>query len=263
MLKLVVSNQRGGVGKTTTVLTLSRAMADTGKKVLIVDTDPQGSVWMALGLKPVAFLHQLVNDQHAIGSVVTPAYDKIDIICSDRRTMGIEGVLSGTVAREMIFYTLLKMAEETYDALLFDVAPSITHLQSCAIAYAQNVLIPVAMDTLSIQGARSSLQSIEVLNQFFHLNCRAVGFLPTMVDFRLSATDVVLHNLKAMSSEMHVPVIQHIRTDQAVNRSLRAGKFLQDFDPKAKALEDYIAACEQIHEIVENRNGQKKAAGRE
>ena len=210
MIKLVVSNQRGGVGKTTTVITLSRCLADRGRKVLIVDTDSQGSVWMSLGLKPQAYLHQFINEQYALAKTVTPAHPNIDVICSDRRTMGVEGVLNGTVAREMIFYALLRPAETAYDAIIFDVAPSITHLQSCAIAYAQNVLVPVAMDALSVQGARSSLQTIDILNEFFKLKCRCIGFLPTMVDQRLSATDLVLATLEATSEKTGIPVIHEI-----------------------------------------------------
>jgi chromosome partitioning protein len=103
MLKLVVSNQRGGVGKTTTVITLARCLADRGKRVLIVDTDSQGSIWMSLSLKPTAFLHQFINEQYAVSKTVTTAHPSIDVICSDRRTMGVEGILNGAVAREMIF----------------------------------------------------------------------------------------------------------------------------------------------------------------
>lgn len=262
MIKLVVSNQRGGVGKTTTVITLSRCLADRGKRVLIVDTDSQGSVWMSLGLKPEAYLHQFINEQYALAKTVTPAHPNIDVICSDRRTMGVEGLLNGTVAREMIFYALLRPAETVYDAIIFDVAPSITHLQSCAIAYAQNVLVPVAMDALSVQGARSSLQTIDILNEFFKLKCRCIGFLPTMVDQRLSATDLVLATLQATSEKTGIPVIHGIRTDQSINKALRANRFLQDHDTRSRALEDYLKACGRILDIVEDHDGAAQATAR-
>jgi chromosome partitioning protein len=248
----VVSNQRGGVGKTTTVITLARCLADRGKRVLIVDTDSQGSIWMSLGLKPTAFLHQFINEQYAVSKTVTTAHPSIDVICSDRRTMGVEGILNGAVAREMIFYSLLKPAENLYDVILFDVAPSITHLQSCAMAYAQNVLVPVAMDALSTQGAMASLQTISLLNEFFKLNCRCVGFLPTMVDQRLSATDMVLTTLRAASTKTGIAVMHGIRTDQAINKALRSNKFLQDYDPKSRALEDYNTACEFLLSELEH-----------
>jgi chromosome partitioning protein len=142
------------------------------------------------------------------------------------------------------------------------VAPSITHLQSCAIAYAQNVLVPVAMDALSVQGARSSLQTIDILNEFFKLKCACIGFLPTMVDQRLSATDLVLTTLKATSQRTGIPVLNGIRTDQAINKALRSNRFLHDYDPRSRALEDYLKACAQILEIVEAGDGSAQAAAR-
>jgi chromosome partitioning protein len=246
MIRLTVSNQRGGVGKTTTALTLARCFADRGKKVLVVDTDSQGSIWMTLALEPPGWLHQLVNDGLALSQLVAPAGPNLDVLCSDRRTMRIEATLSSTTAREMVFVSLLAPAEQVYDVIIFDVSPSISNLQSCSIAYTKNVLIPVGMDWLSVEGARASMQSIEVLNKFLHLGCQCVGFLPTMVDQRLSATEVVLRALEQYSEQSGVPVLHGIRTDQTVNRAFRNQKFLQDWDPKSKALEDYKIAADQI-----------------
>ncbi len=250
MIKITVSNQRGGVGKTTTVLTLARCLADQGKRVLVIDTDSQGSIWMTLKAEPQYWLHQIINDQVAVSQAAVPVHSRIDVVFSDRRTMRAETTLAASTAKEMIFYSLLPVAEQRYDAILFDVAPSISHLQSCAIAYTRNVLIPVAMDSLSVEGARASLQSIEVLNQFLKLGCRCIGFLPTMIDMRLSATEVVLHALRTHSADSGIPLLHGIRTDQAVNKALRKRLFLQDWDLKSRALEDYQTACKEILEIL-------------
>lgn len=259
MIKITVSNQRGGVGKTTTTLTLARCLADLGKRVLVIDTDSQGSIWMSLQLQPTYWLHHLVIDQMAISQIAVPAHPNIDVVASDRRTMRVESALGAQTAREMVFYSLFSVAEQQYDAILFDVAPSISHLQSCAIAYTKNVLIPVAMDALSIEGARASLQSIEVLNQFLRLGCRAIGFLPTLVDYRLSATEVVLSALNKHSEQSGIPVLHPIRTDQAVNKALRNHKFLQDWDARSKALEDYQTACQEILERLSKETSSAKA----
>jgi chromosome partitioning protein len=246
MIKITFSNQRGGVGKTTSTLTVARCLADRGMKVLVIDTDSQGSIWMTLELEPPGWLHQFVNDGLSLSEVVAHAAPNLDVICSDRRTMRVEATLAAQTAKEMIFYSLLSSAEQEYDAILFDVAPSISHLQSCAIAYTRNVLIPVGMDSLSVEGARASLQSIEVLNHFLKLGCRCIGFLPTMVDNRLSATELVLRALKSHSDVSGIPIIHPIRTDQEVNKAFRNQKFIQDWNPKSKALEDYEAACSEL-----------------
>jgi chromosome partitioning protein len=252
MIKLTIANQRGGIGKTTTALTLARCFADDGKRVLLIDTDPQGSIFITLdvGNKVKGWLHQFLIENLALNEVITPVYEKeqgrIDLIASDRRTMRIEGHLSTMPAREMVFTSLLASAEPRYDAIIFDVAPSISTLQTCAIAYTESVLCPVGMDALSIEGAMGSLQVIEILNKWFKLDCRCVGFLPTMVDKRLSATEFVLNALQHESEERHIPLLHEIRTDHAVNRSARNNRFLQDWDGKSKALEDYLAAYKQL-----------------
>jgi chromosome partitioning protein len=251
-IRLTVSNQKGGVGKTSTVLTLARCFADSGRRVLMIDTDPQGNLWGTLsglerfrnGGKPKYFIHQMFSDEPVAATQMTvEVHDKISCIFSDRRMFFAESRLAGTTAKELILNSLLSVAEQQYDVILFDVAPSISHIQTCAVAYTRNVLIPVGMDNLAVDGALSSLQTVDILNRMLKLDCRCVGFMPTMVDNRLSATEIVLHALQERSAELKIPLLPGIRTDQAVNRSLRAGKFLQDNDPKSKALEDYQSVC--------------------
>lgn len=256
-IRVTVSNQKGGVGKTTTVLTLARCFADEGRRVLMIDTDPQGNLWTTLsglerfqnGGKPQYWIHQLFGDEPvAATQMAVPVHERISCIFSDRRMFFAESRLAGTTAKEMILNSLLSVAEQQYDVILFDVAPSISHIQTCAVAYTRNILIPVGMDNLSVEGAMSSMQTIDLLNRMLKLECRCVGFLPTMVDMRLSATEVVMHALRERSEAMGVPLFPGIRTDQAVNRSLRAGKFLQDHDPRSRALEDYQKTCKQLIE---------------
>jgi len=153
VIKLVISNQRGGVAKTTTATTLARLWADRGRKVLLIDTDPQGSVGMSLGLKADKFLHHFVVYNHLFESCLVHATPNIDVLCSSRETIQAEASLMGVPAREMSFSLLFSKVDEPYDIVIIDVAPSITLMQTCAMVYAQSVLIPVSMDTLSLQGA--------------------------------------------------------------------------------------------------------------
>jgi chromosome partitioning protein len=249
-LRLTVANQKGGVGKTTSVLTMARCFADQGLRVLMVDTDPQGNLWVTLkdhfpdGDKPPYWIHQLFSDEPVAATVMAvKVHDRISCIFSDRRMFFAESRLAATTAKELILSSLFSVVEQQYDVVLFDVAPSISHIQTCAVAYTRNVLIPVAMDNLSVEGALSSLQTVDLLNHHLKLDCRCIGFLPTQIDMRLSATEVIMHSLQERSAGMGIPLLPGIRTDQAVNRSLRAGKFLQDFDPRSKALEDYEKTC--------------------
>ncbi|MGH9662205.1 MAG: ParA family protein, partial [Bryobacteraceae bacterium] len=141
-----MSNQRGGVGKTTTALTLARFLADQGKRVLLIDTDPQGSVEAALGLKAQRHLAHFVAHKYALSECLVPACENIDALCSNRETLQAEGALMGSQAREIVLAHLLGPVEKAYGAVIIDVAPSISMIQTCAMVYAKNVLIPVDMD---------------------------------------------------------------------------------------------------------------------
>jgi chromosome partitioning protein len=236
---------------------LARAFADDGKRVLIVDTDPQGSVFITLdiGDKVKSWLHQFVDDKLSLNEAVTPVRENIDVIASDRRSVRLEGILSAMPAREMVFNSLLSGADDRYDAVIFDCAPSISSLQTCAIAYTRNVLCPVGMDHLSIEGVMGSLQVIHLLNQWQGMNCRCIGFLPTMVDRRFAVTDLVLRTLEFESKERSIPIFHGIRTDQAINRASSSNMFLQDYEPKSKAVEDYQTVYRELTTQLRSTNG--------
>ena len=254
MLKLVISNQRGGVSKTTTAVTLARYLADRGKRVLVVDTDPQGSIAVILGLRAGdRDLHSFLIKRRALEDCITPAGEGIDVICGSRETVKAEGILMAETARELTFLSLFPPVEPNYDAILFDVAPSISLLQTCAIMYSQRIFVPVAMDPLSLQGAAASLQTSQTLGNIYARDIRTVALLPVMVDRRMQMTTVILKSLDDLAKHNRVPILPHIRVDSSVNKSSRTKQYLQDFDPKGKAILDYTDAFDHLMEILEGQ----------
>jgi chromosome partitioning protein len=253
MIRLVVSNQRGGVTKTTTTHTFGRYFADQGLRVLLIDTDSQGSLSTVLGVKPDNFLHQFVVSSYRWKDCVVNLRENIDILCSNRQTVETEAVLMGKIGRELTFQALFPQVDHDYDVVLVDVAPSITLLQTCAMIYAQQLLIPVSMDPLSLQGAVAAIETARTLNSLFKTEIRPIAFLPVMVDRRLQITDMILDALEKLGHANQVPVLPAIRTDTTPTKAVRAKQFLADFDPKSKAAEDYRAAGEKLLECL---NGQ-------
>jgi len=246
-LRLVCANQRGGVAKTTTTVTLARYLADMGKRVLIIDTDPQGSVSVVLGLKAEGrSLHNFIIRKHAFRDCLVAAHERIDVLCSNRETVQTETILMGETARELTFQSIFPGVDGAYDAVLIDVAPSISLLQTCAMLYARQLLIPVSMDPLSLQGAAASFETAKMLNPLFRTDIRVVGVLPVMVDRRLQITETILQSLRDICTKNQVPLLHAIRTDASVTKASRQKQFLQDYDPKCKALEDYIRACADL-----------------
>jgi chromosome partitioning protein len=247
MLKLVISNQRGGVAKTTTTVALARYLADIGKRVLIIDTDPQGSVSVVLGLKAEGrSLHNFIIKNHAFKDCLVAAHERIDVLPSNRETVQTETILMGHTARELTFQSIFPAVDGAYDAVLIDVAPSISLLQTCAMLYARQLLIPVSMDPLSLQGAAASFETARMLSPLFRTDIRVIGVLPVMVDRRLQITETVLESLKDICARNQVPLLHAIRTDATVTKAARQKQFLNDYEPKSKALEDYVKACEEL-----------------
>ena len=254
MLRLVITNQRGGDTKTTTTVTLARYFADRGKKVLVIDTDPQGSVSVILGLKhPDKSLHNfLIKDYNFRDCIVSPC-ENIDILPSNRQTVETEAILMGHTARELTFRNIFPRVDDKYDVVLIDVAPSISLLQTCAMLYAQNILIPVSMDPLSLQGVVASIQTAKLLTELFHIPIRPVAILPVKVDYRLGITSTILETLKSIQENVQTPLLPGIRTDATVTKASRFGKFLIDYDGDCKAVVDYTKAFETLEDLLKDR----------
>jgi hypothetical protein len=121
VLRLVVSNQRGGVSKTTTTATLSRIFADLGMRVLAVDADPQGSLGLVLGLRPARYFYDFVVRNCPLGDCVVTAAPNLDVLCGSRDTAKVEVTLATIAEREFVLSGLLSAAEAAYDAVLIDV----------------------------------------------------------------------------------------------------------------------------------------------
>jgi chromosome partitioning protein len=246
MIKLVVCNQKGGVAKTTSTLALARSFADRGLKVLLIDTDSQGSLATSLGIKFTNSIYHFLVNNYRLQDCVNQVHENVDVLCSTRQTIEVEGILTPRPGRELIFRTMLEPVENQYDAVIIDVAPSITLLQSCALMYAEQALIPLTMDPLSLQGAYAVLQTAWSLNSLFRASIKAVAILPVMVDKRLAMTDLIYQSIEAISTEHSVPILHSIRVDSAVQKATRSRKFLHDFDPKCKAVEDYKIATDEL-----------------
>jgi len=259
MIRLVIANQRGGVAKTTTALVLARIYADQGKRVLLVDTDSQGSIGTVISLKAKYHLSDFLVGHIALEECLVSAGPNIDVLPSNRNTSRAEDLITAQGFREFVFEQMFSSYEHNYDVILIDVAPSITLFQTCAMVYTRRVLIPVAMEILSVQGAMASLEAARTLNTMFansyHLPVETVGMLPVMVDRRLAMTGIILDTLEQIAEKTGVPRLTAVRTDTSVVKANKERQFLADFDPKSKALEDYQVVADEVLAIMRQLDG--------
>ncbi len=253
MIRVVFANQRGGVGKTTASVNYAWYLANLrNKRTLLIDTDSQGSVGVMLNLKPRHhFSHFLVNKFHLNECTVSSGHN-LHVLCGNKDTVQAESALAGAVVRELALKIMLQPYEQQYDAVIIDVSPSINLLQTCAMVYARNVVIPVNMDLLSLNGANAAYDMIRLLNDLIKADIQPVGLMPCQVDQRLSVTTLVQQGLQKMSEMFNISILPAIRTDQSVNKAFRARKSLLEFDPNGKAAQDYLAAFEKITDVIES-----------
>lgn len=254
MIRLVIANQRGGVAKTTTTVTLARCFAERGLKTLLIDTDPQSSISSILSVKPQFYLFDFLIQEFALRECVVPAHPLIDVLCSSRKTQQAEDIIATQQSRDVMFERALEDsgADKEYDAVLIDVAPSFSWFQTCGMIYARHVLTPVAMEPLSVQGAVASISAAMELNQLFKRpeDIRVVGLLPVMVNQRLAMTEPIMESLRRLSAQRNVPLLPAVRTDTTVVKASKDRKFLPEYDPKCKAWEDYKLVADQVIEIL-------------
>jgi chromosome partitioning protein len=246
MIRLTIGNQRGGVGKTTTAMTLARIWAERGLRTLLVDADPQGSIGSILRVKPELYLNDFLWNKRRLSDCVVQPIPNLDVLCSNRDTLEAEQRATGTIGRERIFENIFQPVEDHYDAVLVDIGPSLSLMQICAMVYTTDYLIPISMDALSVTGATAFFNTAQQLEVQIRKTCRCIGLLPTIVDNRYQNTEMVTRMIQLISENYKVPVFQGIRTDAVVARSIRLRQFLAEVDPKARCLEDYRAVSEQI-----------------
>lgn len=243
MIKLMIGNQKGGVGKTTTAITLARCLADRGLRTLLIDADPQGSIAITLKLKPEYYISDFIVNQLRLQDCVQSVTPRLDVLCSNRETSAMEQRLFTAYGREHVFQKAFRVYEPLYDAIVVDVAPSISLLQACSMVFCENILIPISMDTLSVSGAGATIFSAKTISESVECRIKAVGLLPTIVNRRYGLTDVVMKMIDHLGTAYSIPLLDAIRTDQAVGRAGRLHKMIVDVDPDSKALEDYDNAA--------------------
>ncbi|HSL02390.1 MAG TPA: ParA family protein [Nitrospiraceae bacterium] len=273
MIRLTIGNQRGGVGKTTTAITLARLWAEAGLRTLLVDADPQGSIGSILRMRPELYLIDFLWNKRRLSDCVIEAVPGLDVLCSNRDTLEAEQRATGTIGRERFFENLFQVVEDHYDAIVIDVGPSLSLMQICSLVYTTDYLVPISMDALSVTGATAFFNTSYQLEVQLKKKCRCVGLLPTIVDHRYQNTEQVMKMIDLISQNYKVDVLPVIRTDSTVAKSIRLRQFIAEVDPKAKCLEDYREVSKRLLQmygvqltatipaaITETRNGNEEEA---
>ena len=259
---LAVVNQKGGTGKTTTCENLGVGLAQEGKKVLLVDVDPQGSLTISLGYPRPDDLDSTLSELMAKVMQETPLSpgegilhheEGVDLIPANISLSGIEVSLVNAMSRETILKQLMEPLKRQYDFILLDCMPSLGMLTVNALAAADNVLIPVQAQYLSAKGLEQQLQTVNKVRRQINPKLRIEGILLTMVDGRTNYAK----NISNLIRETYGSKIKVFGTD--ILHSVRAaeisaeGKSIFRHDPKGKVANAYRTLTKEVVQDAEKR----------
>lgn len=235
MTAVAIVNQKGGVGKTTTAVTLAHGLARRNHKTLLLDLDAQGNVADCLGLSPGGELYRLLfpGISEPISKVITPSGRKnLYVIRSDKTTTNLKIALGSVAMREYILDDLLTGLD--FDVIIMDCAPSIDVLHTAAMVAAHYLIIPTRMDQLAVKGVRDVLTTLKGLTSI--TTCSLGAIIPTFYDRQTNESLLQLkHLVKIFSEAVWPPVPQ----DVLCRESTRYGKTLWEYAPKARSLIGY------------------------
>ena len=259
---MAVVNQKGGTGKTTTCENLGVGLAMEGKKVLLVDTDPQASLTICLGhpvpdqLSPTLsdMMGKILSEQPiAPGEGILHHPEGVDLMPANIELSGLEVSLVNAMSRETILKQYLDTVKQNYDFILLDCMPSLGMLTVNALAAADNVLIPVQAAYLPAKGLEQLLQTINKVRRQINPKLRIEGILLTMVDSRTNYSKDISNLIR----ENYGGKLKVYKTD--IPRSVRAeeisaeGTSIFKHDPKGKVADAYRVLTKEVLNNAEKR----------
>ena len=246
MRKIALVNQKGGCGKTTTAINLAHFLAAEGKKVLLIDLDPQGHAGLGLGAEVdhgEKTIFEVLLGKIPISEAIEPLKENLDAVLSDVVLSAFEQIMAGASEREYKLTQSLVEVEDKYDYLIIDSPPSVGLLTFNGLVAAEEVIIPVDSSFFSVHGLGKLLDTIRIIEERVRHDL-AIKILATNLDLRTNFCRSLVENLRARFPEYCFDAV--INTCTRLREAVREGKAIAEFDKHSAGFRDYQSLTREI-----------------